>query len=455
MPVKTDVEEVAKHTVKIKVEVPEKEMEPTIKKTYKEIANKVRIPGFRKGKAPKPIIDMMVGKEAVLYEAAQELVTQFYPQAVETAKVEPVTTPEIKIEQLEEGKPLIFTAQVEVKPEVKLGDYKDLIIEPVSTKVTAADVDKEIDRLREKFATLEISKKAAAKGDYVLLDYVGYIDGKPFAGGSASDYMIELGAKSLWPEVEEQLMGAKAGEERVAKVTFGEEYPQFAGKEAVFEIKVKEVKVKKLPKVDDELAQTVSKFDTLKELKADLEQKLKEKKEAQAEAARKSSAVEKMVEISQLELPNGMIEQRIDQMLSDFERQLKAYQNLTLEQWLEKIGLKKEQIRENYRAEAIKSLKTELVLEAVIKKEKLEVGEEELNAEIERLAKLGQKDPAEVRADIANINGFAYLKNRLTAAKAVDFLVAKAKVKKEKTAVKEGSSQKTTKKLEKQRKGSE
>lgn len=441
MAVKTDVEEVAKHTVKLKVEVPEAEIQPTIKKTYKDIAHKVRIPGFRKGKAPKPIIDMMVGKEAVLYEAAQELVVQFYPQAVEKAGLEPVTTPKINIEQIEEGKPLIFTAEVEVKPEVILGDYEKLVIEPVDTKVTEKDVEKEINRLREKFATLETTTKKAAAGDYLLIDYVGYIDGKPFEGGTASDYMIELGSKTLWPEVEQQLIGSKAGEEKQAKVTFGEDYPQFAGKEAVFEIKVKEVKTKKLPPADDELAQTVSKFDTLKELKSDIEQKLKEKKEKQVEATKKAAVVDKLVELSEVELPNGMIERRIDQMLDDFERQIKAYQNITLDEWVQKIGLKMEQVRENYREEAIKSLKTELVLEAVIKKEKLDVSEEEINKEIERLATISKKKPEDVKAEILKVNGLDYLKNRLTAAKAVDFLVAKAKVKKTKTKAKEGKEE--------------
>jgi len=451
MALKTDVEEVAKNTVKLKVEVPENEIQPTIKKAYKDIANKVRIPGFRKGKAPKPIIDMMVGKEAVLYEAAQELVVQFYPQAVEKAGLEPVTTPEINIEQIEEGKPLIFTAKVEVKPEVTLGDYKNLVIEPVDATVTQKDVEKEINRLREKFATLETTTKKAAAGDYVLIDYVGYIDGKPFEGGSASDYMIELGTKTLWPEVEEQLIGSKAGEEKQAKVTFGEDYPQFAGKEAVFEIKIKEVKTKKLPPADDELAQTVSKFDTLKELKADIEQKLKKKKEAQAEAAKKSAAVDKLVEISEVELPKGMIERRIDQMLADFERQIKAYQNITLDEWVQKIGLKKEQVRENYRQEAIKSLKTELVLDAVIKKEKLDVTEEEINKEIERLASISKKKPEDVKAEILKVEGLDYLKSRLTAAKAVDFLVSKAKVKKAKTEAKESKEAKDKEKNLKER----
>jgi len=451
MALKTDVEEVAKNTVKLKVEVPENEIQPTIKKAYKDIANKVRIPGFRKGKAPKPIIDMMVGKEAVLYEAAQELVVQFYPQAVEKAGLEPVTTPEINIEQIEEGKPLIFTAKVEVKPEVTLGDYKNLVIEPVDATVTQKDVEKEINRLREKFATLETTTKKAAAGDYVLIDCVGYIDGKPFEGGSASDYMIELGTKTLWPEVEEQLIGSKAGEEKQAKVTFGEDYPQFAGKEAVFEIKIKEVKTKKLPPADDELAQTVSKFDTLKELKADIEQKLKKKKEAQAEAAKKSAAVDKLVEISEVELPKGMTERRIDQMLADFERQIKAYQNITLDEWVQKIGLKKEQVRENYRQEAIKSLKTELVLDAVIKKEKLDVTEEEINKEIERLASISKKKPEDVKAEILKVEGLDYLKSRLTAAKAVDFLVSKAKVKKAKTEAKESKETKDKEKNLKER----
>lgn len=452
MAVKTDVEEIAKHTVKLKVEVPEAEIQPTIKKTYKDIANKVRIPGFRKGKAPKPVIDMMVGKEAVLYEAAQELVVQFYPQAVEKAGLEPVAMPKINIEQIEEGKPLIFTAEVEVKPEVILGDYENLLIEPVETKVTQKDVEKEVNRLREKFATLETTTKKAAAGDYVLIDYVGYIDGKPFEGGSASDYMIELGTKTLWPEVEEQLIGAKAGEEKQVKVTFGPDYQQFAGKEAVFEIKVKEVKTKKLPPADDELAQTVSKFDTLKELKADIEQKLKQKKEKQAEAAKKTAVVDKLVELSEVELPKGMIERRIDQMLDDFERQIKVYQNITLDEWIRKIGLKKEQVRENYRQEAIKSLRTELILDAVIKKEKLDVSEEEVNKEIERLATISKKKPEDVKAEILKVNGLDYLKSRLTAAKAVDFLVTKAKVKKAKTKAKESKEEN---KAKTKRKGSE
>lgn len=440
---KTDIEELEKNTVLLKVEVPIVEVTGSIKKAYKEVSEKVRIPGFRKGKAPKGIIDQMVGKEVVLNEALQELIPFYYPKAVESSGVEPVSMPEIDIVQIEEDKPLIFTAKIQVKPKVVLGDYHKIEIEEFSVVPTKEEVEREINNIREKFSHLKVLKRRnLKKGDFALIDFQGFIEGKPFEGGSASDYMLEIGSGTFIPGFEEQLVGAKRGEERDVKVTFPHDYSNqhLADKEAVFRVAVKEIKEKELPALNDEFAKNVSEFDTLREFKKSVKEKVRQRKEAQAEAQKRSAVVDFVINQAEMEIPPVMIENQINAMVRNFEETLKN-QGLRLEDYLRSTSTEFKLFKENYRAEAIKRIKTDLVLEAVQKAENIEISDEDVDNEIKRLAKGAKRDFKELKKEVKEREGYDYLRLSLQRLKTVDFLVSKAKTrKKKKDDEKDGSS---------------
>ncbi len=435
MPIKTEVEQVEKNTVVLKVEIPIDELGESIERAYRDVARKVKIPGFRKGKAPRAVIDQMVGKEAVLHEALHEAIPAFYPQAVESSGIEPVTMPQIDVVQLSENEPLIFKARVDVKPEVKLGSVDDLEIEDIEQKTVAEEVTLQLNRLRAKFATLEIVKgRAAKKGDFVLIDYEGYIQGKPFEGGRGSDYMLELGSGSFIPGFEDQLIGAKAGGEKQVKVTFPKDYQveRLAGEDAVFAVTIKGLKAKKEPKLDDDFAKNVSKFDTLKELKADLKKTVTARLKAEREAGIRMAALDKMIELSELDVPEGMVQRRVEEMVRDFGDRIEQTQGITLQAWLAQSGVGGDVLRQSYYAEAERTIKTELVIEAVMKAEKIEATEGDVANEIKRLAEGAKRDVDELKEEIMSRNGFEFLKQRLSMNKAVDFLARKAKIKKKK-----------------------
>ena len=436
MAIKTEVEQVEneKHTVVLKVEIPYEEIGDEIDRAYQDIAKKVKIPGFRKGKIPKAVIDQRVGKDAVLHEALHEIIPFYYPMAVESSGIEPVIRPEIDVLQLSENEPIVFTAKVQVKPEVKLGSLGKLKVELPPEKAVKEEIDNELDRLRDKFATLDVVKNRVAKtGDYVLIDYEGYIGGKPFEGGRGGDYMLELGSGSFIPGFEDQLVNAKTGVDVEVKVAFPKDYhaQHLAGQEAAFKVKVKEIKTKKQPKVDDEFAKNVSKFETLKELKADVKKTVDKRLEAERTAMLRTRALDKMVELSELDLPSGMVDQRIGQMMEDFGRQIEQSQGVGFQQWLAQNNMVLEQLVEKYRGEAERSLKTELVLETVVKQEDLAATDKDLKEEIKELAKRSEKPVKEIEAEFKRLDGHEYLKYRVSMNKAVEFLAAKAKIKKE------------------------
>lgn len=433
MPIKTEVEQVEKSLVVLTVEVPYDQLGESIEKAYRDVAQKVKIPGFRKGKAPRSIIDQMVGKEAVLHEALHDAIPDFYPRAVESSGIEPVTMPQIDVVQCLEDQPLIFKARVEVKPEVTLGDYKKLEIDEIEQKPVAEEVETQLDRLRSKFATLEVVKGRAAKsGDFVLIDYEGFIQGTPFEGGRGSDYMLELGSNTFIPGFEDQLVGAKAGSETQVKLAFPADYQaeNLAGADAVFDVTVKEIKTKKQPKADDEFAKNVSKFDTLKELKADLKKTAIERQKNERETGIRIGALDKMVDLTEVELPGGMISQRVEEMIQDFGARIQETQGITLQAWLAQSGIDMSVMRQSYQDEAEKTTKTELVIEAVMKAEKIEATDEDVETEIKRLAEGSKRDIDELREEIKKRDGFGFLKQRLAMNKAVDFLAAKVKLKK-------------------------
>lgn len=427
---KTDIQEVEneKNTVILKVEVPSEDIADSINKAYKEISEKVKIPGFRKGKIPPQVIDRMIGKDAVLNEALNDLIPLFYPKAVESSGIDPVSMPQIDIKQLEDDKPLIFTAKVQVRPEVELGDYKEITLPEQTTKATKEEVDKQLNSMRDKFAQLEpVSKRALKKGDYALIDFEGFMNGKPFEGGSGTDYMLEIGSGTFIPGFEDQLVGAKRGEERDINVTFPDDYQAefLAGHDAVFNVKVKEIKEKKLPKIDDDFAKNVSQFETLAELKKDVKKTIEEKKKSQANFKRRNEVVEYVADRAKVDLPSALIERQMDIMLEDLEDTLKR-QKTDISVYLAQMGDDKQHFRESFRNESTKRVKQNLVLEAVTKAENIDVGDEDVEAEIRKLAEGSNQDFDDLKAQMTEEH-IDYLKDRLRLMKTVDFLESKVK----------------------------
>jgi len=447
MTIKTDVEEVGKDTIVITIEVPAERIAGPINKTYREIAKKVHIPGFRQGKAPKPIINQMVGKEVVLDEAANDIIPDVYSEALKDSGVVPVTMPEFEVVQIKENEPLIFTAKVQVKPEIKLGALTDLEVDSVELASPADEVKNELEKLRNKFATLEVVKsRESRKGDFVLIDYEGFIDNKPFEGGRGSDYMLEIGSDTFIPGFEDQLIGVKPGVSKQVELTFPKDYQaeHLAGADAVFKVKAKEIKTKKLPKLDDEFAAGVSKFDTLKELKEDLKAKTKERQEKQKKEVVREAALEKMVELAEVDLPDGMVERRIDQMVKAFANQVEQMQGGDFSDWLKQMGMEPVEFRNNYKQEAIKNLKTELTLEAVAKDYDIEATEENVDEEIRRLAEGSGKEVDDLKTEIEERDGYGFLHERLSMDKAIDFLAEKTKIKAKKEEKKDDADESST-----------
>jgi trigger factor len=433
MPIKTEVEQAEKGAVVLTVEVPFDELGALIDKAYRDVTRTIKISGFRKGKVPRPIIDQMVGKDAVLQEAANDMVSAFYPEAVQSSGISPVTMPKVQVVQLSDGEPLIFKATVDVRPEVKLGDYSELIVDDIEQEPVPKEVEKQIDRLRDKFATLEVVEgRAAKKDDFVLIDYEGYIEDKPFEGGRGSDYMLQLGSETFIPGFEDQLIGSEVDSDAEVKVSFPEDYQmaELAGAEAVFKVKVKEIKTKKQPNADDEFAKSVSKFDNMKEWKTDLEKIVIEGQKKAKEAGIRSAAIEKMVDISEVEPPEGMISDRVDEMIEDFSSRIREAQGISIEEWSKEAGIEVGFLRDNYSKEALRNIKAELIVGAVIDAEGLEASDEDIENEIKRLAEGTKRDINDLKKEINNEDSLSYLRKKLTVNKAVDFLAAKAVIKK-------------------------
>ncbi len=413
---KTEIKEVEneKNTVILQVEVPAKDLTISINKAYKEVSRKVNIPGFRKGKIPPKVIDQMIGKEKVLTEALNELIPELYPQAVEMSGVEPVSEPQINIEQMDTDKPLKFTAKVQVFPKIELGDYQTIEMEEITTKVTADDVKKQIEKMRNKFASLEpVKSRGIKEGDYALIDFEGFLKGKPFEGGTSTDYMLEIGSETLIPGFEEKLIGAKAGEERDINLTFPKDYQSdmLAGQESVFTVKIKEIKQKKLPKLDDEFAKNVSKHDTLAELKKELKKELSETKKRQIEQARRNHAIDFVTDNAKIDIPPAMIDRQINVLVQDFDNRLKR-ENQDLKSYLEHTNDNINSFRETFRDDATRQVKTNLVLEAIAKAEDININDERADEEIKKLAGNAGKELEEFKKELT-AEHIDYLKDRL------------------------------------------
>lgn len=417
-----------KNEVKLSFVVEAEKFEEAMKKVYTKTAKYFNIPGFRKGKAPMQLVERQYGSEIFYEDAFNELVPEVYDAAIKENNVEAVSKPNIDITQMEKGKDLIFTATVQTKPEVKLGKYKGIEIKKIEYNVSEEDINHEIGHMQEKNSRLvSVDDRPVENGDITVIDFEGSVDGVPFEGGKAEGHELEIGSNTFIPGFEDQIIGMKVDEERDIKVKFPDEYfsKDLAGKDAIFKIKLHEIKKKELPKLDDEFAKDVSEFDTLEELKnsikekIDVENKNKEKYETEEEA------IKTVCENTEIDIPSGMIEVEIDNIIKDIEGRL-SYQGLKLEQYLQMVGKTEEDMRREFEDQAKKSVKSRLVLEAVVKAEKLEASEEEVGEKIKEMAKQYNRPEDEL---LANEQLRSYIAESMKTEKAIEFIVKNAKIK--------------------------
>lgn len=388
------VEKLEKNMAKLTIEVSSEEFENAIAKAYKKNKNKISMSGFRKGKAPRAMIEKMYGKGIFYEDAANSIIPDAYADAAKESELEIVAQPEIDVTQIESGKPFIFTATVALKPEVTLGEYKGIEVEKKEVEVTDEEVEAEINKVRESNARmLDIDDRATQDGDTVLIDFDGYVDGKQFEGGKADDYSLVLGSHSFIDNFEEQLVGKNIGDDVEVNVTFPENYQaeELQGKPAVFKVKIKEIKVKELPELDDDFAQDVSNFDTIAEYKEDLKKKLTENKEEALKREREEAVIGKIIENAQMDIPEQMVDAQTRQMTQEFAQRLSS-QGLSIDQYMQFTGLTPQKMIEELKPQALKRIQSRLVLEAVVAAENIETTEEELDKEIENMASMYQME---------------------------------------------------------------
>lgn len=386
--------------VTLTIEVEAAEVSKAVERAAKRLANRVNIPGFRKGKAPRKIVERNVGMDALLQEAFDLIAPKAFSDALDDQKIDPVTRPNIDIVTLEEGKNLIFKATVTPRPEVKLGDYKGLKVEKAAAEVSDEDVEKQLKNFQDRQGKMVEAPEGAAveNGDFTTLDFEGFVDGEAFEGGKGQDYPLQIGSGSFIPGFEEQLVGAKVGEEKEVKVKFPEEYhsAELAGKDAMFKCTVRSIKHKELPEIDDDLAKKVSTFQTLDELKADIRKNLLENAEKKAENDQKTAVIEQATENITVDIPAVMIDNRVTSMIQEMAMRLEQ-QGMKLEQYLQYAGTDIAKIREDYRETAEKNVKTDLMLEEVAKAEDIKVEAKDLDAEVASMAAAYGATPQQVQ----------------------------------------------------------
>ena len=416
--------------VKFEITIEAEKFEDAIKKVYFKSAKYFNIPGFRKGKAPMQIVEKYYGKEIFYEDAFNEVAGEALEEAVSENKVDIVSRPEVDIKQMEKGKDLIFTAVIQTKPEAELGKYKGIEIPKIEYNVSEDDINHELEHMQEHNSRLiSIEDRPAENGDTVNIDFEGFVDDKAFDNGKAEDYDLELGSNTFIPGFEEQIVGMKIDEEKDIKVTFPEEYyeKKLAGKEATFKIKLHEIKKKELPKLDDEFAKDVSEFDTLKELKDDIKAKKEKQNKDKEKYETEEAIVKALCENVKVDIPSGMIETEVDRMVKDIENRL-SYQGIKLDQYLKMVQKTKEDLRKEYEPQAQEGIKSRLAIEAVIKAEKIEATDKEIEDKIKEMAKnYGKENDEEF---LKNENVRNYIKEGLESEKAIEFLIKNAKIKK-------------------------
>ena len=409
------VEKMEKNMAKLTIEVSAEELEKAIQGEYQKQKNRINIPGFRKGKAPRKMIEKMYGVGVFYEDAANALIPEAYSKALDECEETIVSQPSIAVTQLESGKPFIFTAEVAVKPEVTLGDYKGVEVPKTEITVTDEDVEAELKKEQEKNSrTISVEDRAAQLNDIVTIDFEGSVDGVPFDGGQATEYPLTLGSNTFIPGFEEQLVGAKVGDDVDVKVTFPEEYQakELAGKEAIFKCAVKKIEAKELPELDDDFAKDVSEFDTLAEYKEHVKTNLEDKKADEAKRAKEDAAVDKAIENAQMDIPEAMLMTQCRQMLDDFSRRMQS-QGLSMDQYFQFTGMTADKMMEDMKPQALKRIQTRLVLEKVAEVENIQPTEEEVNEEISKMAEaykmeadklkelLGERELEQMKKDMA------------------------------------------------------
>ncbi len=433
------VENLEKNMAKLTIEVSAEELEKAIQSAYMKQKGKISLPGFRKGKVPRHMIEKMYGVEIFFEDAANELINQEYPKAVEESGLDVVSRPTVDIEEMEKGKPFIFTAEVAVKPEVTLGKYMGVQVTKIDTAATEEEVDAEINKERENNArTITVEDRPVADGDTAVIDYEGSVDGVPFEGGKGENHSLVIGSHSFIDTFEEQLIGKNTGDEVEVNVTFPEEYhaAELAGKPAVFKVKINEIKTKELPELDDDFAQDVSEFDTLAEYRESVKTKIQERKEQSAKREKEEEAIGKIVDKSKMEIPDAMIEYQVDNMMSDMANRM-SQQGLTMEQYMQFTGMTVDKLREQMQPEAVKRIQTGLVLEQIAKEENIEVSDEEVDAEVAKMAEMYGMEADKLKEYMGDAEKDS-MKKDLAVQKAVDLIMenvkerAKPKSKKEK-----------------------
>lgn len=421
------VEKLEKNMAKLTIEVSADELEKALQSAYNRQKKQISVPGFRKGKVPRQMIEKMYGAEIFYDDAANAIIPKAYADAYDESGLDIVSQPEIEVVQIEKGKPFIFTAMVATKPEVTLGEYKGLKVDKVSNRVTQKEIDAKIQEEAEKNArTVTVEDRAVADGDDVILDFEGFVDGEAFEGGKGENYPLTIGSGSFIPGFEEQLIGAEAGKEVEVNVTFPAEYhaENLAGKEAVFKCTVHEIKAKELPEIDDEFAAEVSEFDTLDEYKADVKAKIKAQKESEGKAKKEDQAVEQAVKNATMELPEAMINTQARQMADDFAQRMQQ-QGLTMEQYFQFTGMTAEKMLEELRPQAIKSIETRLVLEAIAEAENIQITDEKIDEEIAKMAEMYGMEADKLKGFMGDAEK-EQMKKDMAVQEAVAFLVDNA-----------------------------
>ena len=422
------VEKLEKNMAKLTIEASAEELEKAIQAAYQKNKGKINMPGFRKGKAPRVMIEKMYGPGVFYEDAANALIPDAYAKEVESCDLDIVSQPKIDVVQIEKGKSFIFTAEVALKPVVTLGEYKGVEVEKQAVEVTDEEIMAEIDKERENNSrTIDVDDRAVQNGDMVKLNFEGFVDGEAFEGGKGENYDLTIGSGSFIPGFEEQLVGAKIGEEMEVNVTFPEEYQaaELAGKAAVFKCTVNEIKVKELPEADDDFAKDVSEFDTLAEYKEDIKKNLAEKKEKEAKTAKENAVVAKIVENAEMEIPDPMVDGQVRQMADDFARRIQS-QGLSVEQYFQFTGMSAEKLFEQMRPEAEKRIQNSLVLEAVAKAEDIQISDEKVEEELAKMAEMYKMEVEKLKEIMGDYEK-EQIKNDLAIQEAVTMVTEAAK----------------------------
>lgn len=435
------VENLEHNMAKLTIEVSAEELEKALNTAYNKQKRQISVPGFRKGKVPRAMIEKMYGAEIFYEDAANELMQQTYPSAVDESGVDIVSRPTVDVVQIEKGKPFIYTAEVATRPEVTLGKYMGVTVTKIDTSVTEEEVEAELDNQRNTNArTVTVTDRPVKEGDTAVIDFEGFVDGVAFDGGKAENHSLEIGSHSFIDTFEDQLVGKNAGDEVEVNVTFPEEYQaaDLAGKPAVFKVKINEIKAKELPELNDEFAQDVAGVDTLAEYKEELKKNLTEKKENEAKKTKEDEAIQKIIDKSKMDLPEAMIDTQCETMVNEFAQRI-AQSGLSMDQYLQFSGMTVDQLKEQVRPEAETRIKSSLVLEQIAKEENIEVSDEDIDAEIEKMAKAYGMEADKLKEYMGDSEKES-MKRDLAITKAVDLIMenvkerAKAKTKKEKEA---------------------